>query len=67
MSKKALIVWGGWDGHEPDACTQIFVPILEQDGFEVTVSDSMDSYTDEDLMGSLDVVVPIWTMGTIES
>ena len=67
MSKKALIVWGGWDGHEPEACTKIFVPILEQDGFEVTVSDSMDSYTDEDLMGSLDVVVPIWTMGTIES
>ncbi len=67
MSKKALIVWGGWDGHEPKPCMEVFAPLLEQDGFEVTVSDTMDSYTDEDLMGSLDVVVPIWTMGTIEN
>ena len=60
-------MWGGWDGHEPEACTKIFAPTLEQDGFDVTVSDSMDSYTDEDLMASLDVVVPIWTMGTIDN
>jgi type 1 glutamine amidotransferase len=20
MSKKALMVWGGWEGHEPDQC-----------------------------------------------
>jgi type 1 glutamine amidotransferase len=66
MSKKALIVWGGWDGHEPEACMKIFAPILEQDGFDVTVSDTMDSYTDEALMSALDLVVPIWTMGTIE-
>ena len=66
MTKKALIVWGGWDGHEPEACMKVFAPILEGDGFDVTVSDSMDSYTDEALMSSLDLVVPVWTMGTIE-
>lgn len=65
--KRALIVWGGWNGHEPESCMKIFAPIFEQDGFEVTVSNSMDSYTDEDLMASLDVVIPIWTMGTIEN
>jgi len=24
MLKKALISWGGWDGHEPEQCASIF-------------------------------------------
>ena len=64
--KKALIVWGGWDGHEPKQCADIFAPILEEEGFEVTVSDSLDSYTDGDLMREQHLIVPIWTMGRIE-
>lgn len=62
---KALIVWGGWEGHEPKQCVDIFVPILESEGFEVTVSDSLDSYLDADKMAQLSLVVPVWTMGTI--
>ena len=63
--KKALIVWGGWDGHEPKKCTDIFAPILKNEGYEVEVSDTLDSYLDEEKMRSLDLVVPVWTMGTI--
>lgn len=66
MSKKALMVWGGWAGHEPKECVDVFAPILEGDGFDVDVHDSMDIYTDEDYMSALSVVVPCWTMGTIE-
>ncbi len=64
--KKALIVWGGWDGHEPKQCAEVFAPILEGEGFDVTVSDTLDSYLDQDLMASLSLIVPLWTMGTIE-
>jgi len=64
--KKALMVWGGWDGHEPKQCVDIFAPILEEKGFEVIISDTLDSYRDADLMGSLSLIVPVWTMGTIE-
>lgn len=63
--KKALIVWGGWEGHEPKQCVDIFAPILESEGFEVTVSDSLDSYLDAEKMAELSLVVPVWTMGTI--
>jgi len=63
--KKALIVWGGWDGHEPEQCANIFAPILESEGFEVTVSDTLDSYLDAEKMAQLSLVVPTWTMGTI--
>jgi hypothetical protein len=64
--RSALMVYGGWDGHEPKACVDVFAPLLQEAGFDVTLSDSMDSYLDTDLMGSLSLVVPCWTMGTIE-
>ena len=63
--KKALMVWGGWLGHEPQECTAIFAPYLESQGYDVTVSDTLDSYLNKKLMMSLDLIVPVWTMGTI--
>ena len=36
--KQALIVWGGWPGHEPEACARIVERMLTEDGFAVTVS-----------------------------
>ena len=63
--KKALIVWGGWDGHEPKLCADIFAPLLREHGFDVEVSDTLDSYLDKEKMMALSLVVPIWTMGTI--
>ena len=63
--KKALLVWGGWDGHEPKQCVDIFAPWLATQGFETEVSDTLDAYLDAGKMASLDLVVPVWTMGTI--
>lgn len=63
--KKVLFVWGGWEGHEPQKCRDIFVPWMRSEGAEVFVSDTLDSYTDKALMSSLDLVVQIYTMGTI--
>ncbi|MCC7519071.1 MAG: ThuA domain-containing protein [Verrucomicrobiae bacterium] len=65
MPRKALIVWGGWEGHEPKKCADRFEPFLREQGFDVTVSNSLDSYLDEPFIRSLSLVVPIWTMGTI--
>ncbi|HEX8550432.1 MAG TPA: ThuA domain-containing protein [Abditibacteriaceae bacterium] len=63
--KKALMVWGGWDGHEPDKCVQVFAPFLEQNGYEVEISNSMDVYLDEAKMKSLSLIVPVVTMSKI--
>ena len=65
MKKKALMVWGGWDGHEPDQCVDIYAPYLREHGYEVDISDSLDAYLDSGKMYALDLVIPIWTMGTI--
>lgn len=66
MAKKAIMVWGGWEGHEPKQCVDVFAPILEEEGFAVTISDTLDAYKDRDLMAEQDLVVPAWTMGQIE-
>lgn len=62
--KKVLFVWGGWMGHEPDKCRDIFVPWMESEGAEVTVSNTLDSYANLDLK-NFDLIVQSWTMGTI--
>lgn len=64
-AKNALVVWGGWMGHEPDKCAALFAPWLKEQGFNVTVSDTLDVYADAALMSTLTVIVPIWTMGKI--
>jgi len=64
-NRKALFVWGGWEGHKPKGMRDLFVPILEQEGIEVTVSDTLESYLDEALMNSIDVIVQAWTMGKL--
>jgi len=63
--KSALMVWGGWSGHEPKQCVEIFAPWLQEQGYEVTIADTLDVYLDEAKMNSLDLIVPVWTMGTI--
>ncbi len=63
--KKALIVWGGWEGHEPEQVAAIFAAELRRYGVAVTVSDTLDTFRDSALLHTMDVIVPMWTMGTI--
>jgi len=66
MKKKALIVQGGWHGHEPKEVADIFRHILEEENFDVEVADTLEAYDDLDQLKSLDLIVPHWTMGEIE-
>jgi len=62
---KALLVYGGWDGHQPKECMELFVPWMEGRGFNVTVRDTLEIYADAKAMKRFQLVVPIWTMGQI--
>jgi type 1 glutamine amidotransferase len=64
--KKALFVWGGWEGHEPKQCVDIFAPWLREQGFEVEISHTLDSYLDGEKLKSLDLIVHIFTMSEIK-
>ena len=59
------MVWGGWAGHEPKQCAEIFAPWLQTQGYQVEVRDTLDAYLETEKMLALDLIVPIWTMGEI--
>ena len=63
--KSALMVWGGWEGHEPKKCVDVFAPWLRKQGYRVDISDTLDAYLDYDKLRRLSLIVPAWTQGTI--
>lgn len=63
--KRALFVWGGWMGHEPDQATAIFAKLMEEAGMEVTVSQTLDVYLDTETLRQYDLLVQTWTMDDI--
>jgi type 1 glutamine amidotransferase len=58
----ALIVWGGWDGHHPQAFAERCAAMLHEAGLSVDLSASLDALDD---LAGLRLIVPIWTMGAI--
>ena len=63
--KKALIVWGGWDGHEPEQCAHILRGMLQEEGFAVELADKTAAFADPGLK-DLSLIIPIYTMSKIE-
>lgn len=59
---KALIVRGGWTGHEPVETSDRVAAALRATGATVEVSDDLDRFRDADHLKSLDLVVPMRTM-----
>lgn len=66
MTQKALITWGGWDGHTPKETAQVFAEALEKKGFQVSVENSLESWADVDYLKTFNLIIPVWTMGSIE-
>lgn len=62
--RKALIVWGGWDGHTPRQSAAVVADMLRGHDFDVTVRDTTAAYADPDL-GKADLIVPMVTMSQI--
>lgn len=63
--KQALIVWGGWAGHEPEPCAHIVADLLRPHGFEVRLEQGAEAFGDPAL-ATVDLIVPIITMARIE-
>ncbi len=63
--KKALIVWGGWQGHEPEQCAAVVSEMLAGQGFDVRVETSTRAFAGPEIAG-LSLIVPIVTMSKIE-
>ena len=65
MAQRALIVWGGWEGHEPEQVANVFADALRKHDFAVDLSDTLDVFLDREQLAGLDLIVPVWSIGTI--
>ena len=44
--REALIVWGGWSGHEPEKGAHILSGMLEADDFKVYIENTTEAFAD---------------------
>lgn len=64
-TKSALVVRGGWDGHAPIEATDMFIPFLRENGYDVRIEDSPEIYADAGYLATVDLIMQTYTMGTI--
>jgi len=62
MKRRALILCGGWEGHEPQLVAGRFKGFLETENFEVSVEQTVSVLKDKARLFELDLFIPIWTM-----
>jgi type 1 glutamine amidotransferase len=63
--REALIVWGGWSGHEPEKGAHVVSTMLEEEGFKVHVENTTEAFADP-AIADMSLIVPIYTMSKIE-
>ncbi|AFZ65638.1 ThuA domain-containing protein [Deinococcus peraridilitoris] len=64
---RALIISGGWPGHQPQQFAQLISRMLREDNVDVTASDTLDVLGDTDALQGYQLIVPNWTMGTLSA
>ncbi|WP_375400895.1 ThuA domain-containing protein [uncultured Amnibacterium sp.] len=67
MTRNALVVRGGWAGHEPVETTDFFIPFLQQHDFSIVIDESPQVYADADRMAGVDLILQAVTMVTIDA
>lgn len=65
LMRKALIVRGGAEFHQPVETTDSFLPFLEKEGFDVTIADSLDVYEDQEQLQGTHLILQCWTRGEL--
>jgi uncharacterized protein len=63
--REALIVWGGWSGHEPEMGAHIVADMLKKEGFETYIENTTEAFADP-AIADMSLIVPIYTMSKIE-
>lgn len=65
MTKSALIFWGGWEGHQPEACAAVVADMLRAEGFDVVSKEGTDVLAEADLT-RFDLIVPLSTQIAVD-
>lgn len=62
---RALLSWGGWEGHRPAEYKEFVAAWMREWGFDVTVSNDLEDFVDADTLWRYDLIVPLWTLGKL--
>lgn len=62
--REAMIVWGGWEGHDPEEFANLYRRWLHEDGFSVRIETETAAFADPDL-SKLSLIVPVFSKGKI--
>ena len=62
--RSALIVYGGWEGHDPEECATIYRRWLHEDGLSVRTATETSVFADPSIR-DLSLIIPIYTMSKI--
>lgn len=66
--KNALIIQGGWDGHQPKLTSHRFAKMLLEEGnWHVQIEDNLEYLAEEQHLEKIDLLVMCWTMGKIST
>lgn len=63
--KKVLIVWGGWEGHNPEVFSNIVENWLIKNSAKVEVKNSLDIYSNLEFLMDFDLIIQSVTQGEI--
>lgn len=64
-AERALVLWGGYPGHQPEEAVERFIPFLDKAGFDVVVANDLAAYADAGLMSGLTLILQNWTAGDL--
>jgi uncharacterized protein len=65
MARKALIIFGGWDGHQPKASAEVLAGICRDAGLDAVMSASLEMLMDGAMLALANLLIVNWTMGQI--
>ena len=63
--KRALLLYGGWEGHEPKKVADHFKSILEEKQIDATLTDTFSLFDSYENIKFFDVIIFNWTMGEL--
>lgn len=58
---KAALFVGGWEGHAPMDFATWYRELLERDGFDVVIHESLSPLENPEAMADIDLITPIWS------
>lgn len=62
---KILIIYGGWQGHAPEAISFYFAQKLRERQHQVTLADSLTTLDDYTKLKTYDLIIVNWTRGDL--